>query len=1340
MGKFNTRQGLSSHANSDITGQFSVYGGGASIPLLVDGATNRLLTLSDTNSGSVFYVQDADGTRLFDITTTGIEVGGNYTLPLTDGTASQYLTTDGAGAVTWEDLPTSGITTVDVHNNTGSTLSKGAPVYVTGTHASGKPTVALTDADGSGTYPAIGLISADIANGADGTVTAGGTLANWDTSAFTAGDALYIDTTAGALTATRPTATTAKVQKVAVVTRSHATNGSVHVMGAGRTNDIPNDVSLLDLADTPASYGIANYYLKTDGSGATGWGNPLAALEVDDITNIDTSPTTSFGLLGTVLTRTDGTAAYDYSFDGPRAGFLALRQVGAAVTAGAPLSRTGSGYSNGVGEVGVQLCNNTARCLGIAFSDEDSSRFVAITSGIIPNLDTSAWSSGDILYVSNTTGELTNTVPTLGTYIQRVGYVVSSNATQGIIAVNVDPAFDEDQSSYITDITAEAISDLSDVNTSGAVAGNLLRYDGSNWVDTTLTIPSSATVSAGTTEVLKFTTSNAGTIAELDLGELGDVDLTTTAPVTNDVLKFDGTNWVPGTVSASTAMEDITNASITPADLVPGNFLLYSATGSGGVWYPANYTLPTSDGSDWQVLTARDLGGTYNDAEWQTLTLTRLGDVDTTGVANGDTLVYNSTSGNFEPGTAGGSQTLDEVLTEGNTSTQDAQFGGVTVSQSDNGSSYIALNSIADGTDWPALSITSTSASPADNDYIGNISWFGQNSAAENTNYAKIDVQTRDVTDGTEDAAMNIYLMDNGSLTEALEIRGNVIASRVNLDVAGTVETQNTGLSRAFEAISTDQTGSAWPAVAISRYTSSPADNDSIGTFSFNHTNIGLGLVSYASIEGVATDVTDSTEDGALVMTTYVDGAVEEGLRVTGGTIKVADSYTLPAADGTANQILVTDGSGGVTWEDLTLQDNLFIITGYNFTAGLNIGDPVYIESVTGGIPYFAAVSNGDNPYTPALGLCKATYSTGVTIDVVTHGIISDIDTSSWSVGDILYVDAGGGLTNTKPSSGAIQAVASVMIVHATQGKIFVNVNTDEEEDGGTTVSDIADIGNVTVSSPVTNQVLIWNGVASEWQNNSVPVPTLAEVTASGASTTTTVSFASILQTGAHVNVAASGNSFSQFRAATLEVGTSGTEQYQFPSSDGNAGEVLMTDGSGALSYEKVRSMTFSNSGVHQLTTSTDTFYRLCAATTAPNSTYWTRTTSSTAPSSLTRTAQHSKAGHVIPVDITNAVVNCTVSSSISASASSDTAASEYVGDTITYYMYKWADGSVATQIATWTDTFNGAVSYAEEQSSPTEFTLTANAGDAIFVVARCLTSATATRYWSMQYTIDIQY
>jgi len=134
---------------------------------------------------------------------------------------------------------------VEVHNDSGAQIDKGKAVYVSGEHASGLPTIALADADGSGTMPAIGLVYADIADGADGNVVAVGPISGLDTSSFSVGDKLYVSETAGALTATRPTAAADKVQNIGFVTRDHPSLGSIAVIGSGRANDIPND--LVDL-------------------------------------------------------------------------------------------------------------------------------------------------------------------------------------------------------------------------------------------------------------------------------------------------------------------------------------------------------------------------------------------------------------------------------------------------------------------------------------------------------------------------------------------------------------------------------------------------------------------------------------------------------------------------------------------------------------------------------------------------------------------------------------------------------------------------------------------------------------------------------------------------------------------------------------------------------------------------------------------------------------------------------------------------------------------------------------------------------------------------------------
>ena len=124
-------------------------------------------------------------------------------------------------------------------------MTKGTPVYVSDEQESGKPIVSKADSDGTDTYPAIGLLFTDLAAGAEGHAVGGGIISGLDTSGYAVGDALYLSSTPGVLTNTRPTATAEKVQKVAVVARSHASAGTVIVMGAGRTNDIPNDLVTL---------------------------------------------------------------------------------------------------------------------------------------------------------------------------------------------------------------------------------------------------------------------------------------------------------------------------------------------------------------------------------------------------------------------------------------------------------------------------------------------------------------------------------------------------------------------------------------------------------------------------------------------------------------------------------------------------------------------------------------------------------------------------------------------------------------------------------------------------------------------------------------------------------------------------------------------------------------------------------------------------------------------------------------------------------------------------------------------------------------------------------------
>lgn len=122
----------------------------------------------------------------------------------------------------------------------GEAITKGQPVYISNFDVTGnKPVVGIADADDVNKMPAFGLAKETVGANANVDIVTFGTLSNIDTSSFSLGDILYISTT-GTLTATKPTGETALIQNIGKVQRVHATNGSIKVGGAGRTNDTPN--------------------------------------------------------------------------------------------------------------------------------------------------------------------------------------------------------------------------------------------------------------------------------------------------------------------------------------------------------------------------------------------------------------------------------------------------------------------------------------------------------------------------------------------------------------------------------------------------------------------------------------------------------------------------------------------------------------------------------------------------------------------------------------------------------------------------------------------------------------------------------------------------------------------------------------------------------------------------------------------------------------------------------------------------------------------------------------------------------------------------------------------
>ena len=129
------------------------------------------------------------------------------------------------------------IVRMKVHNNTGATIPIGVPVCID-PGAGVIPYIDSARADNAASMPACGLTEHSIDHGDDGFVVVFGKAANLDTSPWDVKDELYVGPTGG-LTTTKPTGTNL-IQKIGVVYRDNPSQGDIYVLGAQRTNDIPN--------------------------------------------------------------------------------------------------------------------------------------------------------------------------------------------------------------------------------------------------------------------------------------------------------------------------------------------------------------------------------------------------------------------------------------------------------------------------------------------------------------------------------------------------------------------------------------------------------------------------------------------------------------------------------------------------------------------------------------------------------------------------------------------------------------------------------------------------------------------------------------------------------------------------------------------------------------------------------------------------------------------------------------------------------------------------------------------------------------------------------------------
>ena len=214
------------------------------------------------------------------------------------------------------------------------------------------------------------------------------------------------------------------------------------------------------------------------------------------------------------------------------------------------------------------------------------------------------------------------------------------------------------------------------------------------------------------------------------------------------------------------------------------------------------------------------------------------------------------------------------------------------------------------------------------------------------------------------------------------------------------------------------------------------------GDISYNSTT---GVISFTASAAPVTSV--NTLTGAVVLDTddisegstnlyYTDARVDSHLSGGTGVTYSSGAISIGQAVGTGDS---------VTFAGVTSDFTGDIDGAVKFTAKADValtkGQVVYISGISGSVPTVNLADADNSSAMPAFGLVYADANLNADVEIITFGSLADFDTSSFSVGDTVYVSTtAGALTATAPTgeSSLIQNIGQVQRSHASAGIIKV--------------------------------------------------------------------------------------------------------------------------------------------------------------------------------------------------------------------------------------------------------------------------------------------------------------
>jgi hypothetical protein len=288
----------------------------------------------------------------------------------------------------------------------------------------------------------------------------------------------------------------------------------------------------------------------------------------------------------------------------------------------------------------------------------------------------------------------------------------------------------------------------------------------------------------------------------------------------------------------------------------------------------------------------------------------------------------------------------------------------------------------------------------------------------------------------------------------------------------------------------------------MQKTTTTPAATDYVGFIRFDSTNSAAEAISYASIAAMSTGVTDSTEEGSLLFTTYSNGTSAERMRIKGANVgigttspeaKLDVSNVAVASTFTADLRLTStgteaDSSHGIDWYGYGTSWNEARIASVRDGATSGFGLGFSTKANSGALAEWLRITSAGNV---GIGTTAPLCKTHISVDGTTASSIW-----STSIGALLLTD------NTQ----AIQRIGTATSTVA-NGSALVLVRSRGTIASPTIISDGDEMGRVVFQgydgTARINSAQITAEVDGTPGTNDMPGRLLFKTTADGGSTPT---------------------------------------------------------------------------------------------------------------------------------------------------------------------------------------------------------------------------------------------